>query len=206
LYSILKDRTVVDKELEELRRTNFIRICKLLTGCEDFAIVLTSDYVTLIQYTKEHFKSKNKENTSNMSTEYKIFDLFMDNLPKFWDVSVTKDNLEKALYPTGGKLSEDDITILINAGFLLLRDVNTYWISIPNVGRFVKSVVQGRKELLSFIKKQKWQEILEKDLLKRKLRYSKLDNTFHLKDLIGKGFVTTAETTAGPLIRLVDQS
>lgn len=47
LYSLLSDRTTADRQLEELRRRNAVRLLQLPTsgrGDEQHAIMLTSDY------------------------------------------------------------------------------------------------------------------------------------------------------------------
>ncbi|KAK3254675.1 hypothetical protein CYMTET_36116 [Cymbomonas tetramitiformis] len=44
LYSIVKDRTEVDRELDELRQQKIIRLFKLNTGADDYAIMFTVDY------------------------------------------------------------------------------------------------------------------------------------------------------------------
>jgi serine/threonine-protein kinase 19 len=91
----------------------------------------------------------------------------------------------------------------MNAGLLVLRDVNVWWLSIPNIGSYTKSLIMGRREIASLLKRQKWKEMLLKDLEKKKLRYSTLGINYHVKDLVGKGIVDSVDTTSGKLIRLV---
>ncbi|RYR25013.1 serine/threonine-protein kinase 19 isoform X2 [Arachis ipaensis] len=45
LYSSVKDRTQVDRELESLRRDKVLRIFKLNTGQDDYAIMFLDDYI-----------------------------------------------------------------------------------------------------------------------------------------------------------------
>ncbi|KAL1367590.1 uncharacterized protein LOC107473711 isoform X2 [Arachis duranensis] len=45
LYSSVKDRTQVDRELESLRRDKVLRIFKLNTGQDDHAIMFLDDYI-----------------------------------------------------------------------------------------------------------------------------------------------------------------
>ena len=47
----------------------------------------------------------------------------------------------------------------MNAGLLLTREVNLYWLAIPNAGAFLSSLVKGRKEIISAINRLKWKEI-----------------------------------------------
>ena len=52
----------------------------------------------------------------------------------------------------------------MNCGVLLLREVDSYWFAIPNVGTFVKSCLKGRQEVISILKKTKWKEMLSEVL------------------------------------------
>ncbi|KAH9308477.1 hypothetical protein KI387_036388, partial [Taxus chinensis] len=45
LYSSIKDRTQVDRELEDLRKEEVLRIFKLNTGQDDNAIMFMDDYL-----------------------------------------------------------------------------------------------------------------------------------------------------------------
>eukprot|EP00246_Nothoceros_aenigmaticus_P017964 TRINITY_DN9162_c0_g1_i2.p1 TRINITY_DN9162_c0_g1~~TRINITY_DN9162_c0_g1_i2.p1 ORF type:complete len:148 (-),score=21.04 TRINITY_DN9162_c0_g1_i2:74-517(-) len=104
----------------------------------------------------------------------------------------------------GGKYKDNHISLLINAGLLVrqLADDTSYWFSIPNVGYVLKNLTEGRKELLSFINRRRYKEVLQAELNRRKLRYSQLDMRFHLRDLLGSGKLQSIETTVGPLIRV----
>jgi serine/threonine-protein kinase 19 len=199
LYSMVKNRTITDKELDDLKRSNEIKVLKILTGNEDYICVFTTDYISHLRSVTQQHMNRNKENNPG-DKDFKIVEDFITKfLPNHSDVSVSKERLEKLLYGEGKQIAEKDLTYvtsllfvlisirtLIAIGALLLRDVNTYWISVPNIGIFVKSIIQGRKEVVSLLKRQKWNEMLLKDLIKKKLRYSNLDMSFHIKDMIGK--------------------
>ncbi|XP_019433035.1 PREDICTED: serine/threonine-protein kinase 19 isoform X3 [Lupinus angustifolius] len=45
LYSSVKDRTLVDRELETLRRDKVLRVFKLNTGQDDHAVMFLDDYI-----------------------------------------------------------------------------------------------------------------------------------------------------------------
>ncbi len=53
LYSILSDRTTVDRQLEELRRANTVRLLQLPTGRDEHAVMLTSDYCAALRRCKQ---------------------------------------------------------------------------------------------------------------------------------------------------------
>ena len=78
LYTIVHNRTEIDKELENLKRSNKIRIFKLLSGNEDYAILITSDYIKLIRYFRDVVVQQqtkdDKENAINRSSDdFSIF-------------------------------------------------------------------------------------------------------------------------------------
>ncbi|MEW5312557.1 MAG: hypothetical protein WDW38_004184 [Sanguina aurantia] len=51
IYSILKDRTQTDRDLETLRRSREILLFKLSTGMDEHAILRTSDYAAILRST-----------------------------------------------------------------------------------------------------------------------------------------------------------
>ncbi len=48
----------------------------------------------------------------------------------------------------------------MEAGLLLLHEINDFWFCVPNSGSFVASLVKGRKEIISVLKRQKFKELL----------------------------------------------
>ncbi|XP_024531124.1 serine/threonine-protein kinase 19 [Selaginella moellendorffii] len=83
-----------------------------------------------------------------------------------------------SLLSRGGKTTDKQISVLINAGFL------------------------GRKEVTQLLRKRQSKEALLSVLEKRKLRSSSLGMRFHLRDLLGSSVLVSVETTSGALIRL----
>lgn len=109
-----------------------------------------------------------------------------------------------SLLSLAGKVEEEHISLLMNAGLLTrqLVDPNMYWFAIPSIGAVLKGLSQGRKELLSFLNRRKYKEMLLAALEKRSLRFSMLDMRFHLRDLIGSGHLKTAQTPSGLVVRV----
>ncbi|KAL0419753.1 UNVERIFIED_CONTAM: hypothetical protein Sradi_1388800 [Sesamum radiatum] len=60
----------------------------------------------------------------------------------------------------------------------------------------------GRKELLSFLSRRKYKEMMMATLEKKRLRLSPLDMRFHLRDLIGSGHLKTVQTPSGLIVRV----
>lgn len=63
-------------------------------------------------------------------------------------------------------------------------------------------LIQGRKELLSLLNRQRYKEMMLAPLEKKRLRLSLLDMRFHLRDLIGSGHLKTVNTPTGLLVRV----
>ena len=189
LYNIVKSRTTVDMQVEELRSVGKIRLFKL--GCEnrDICIVFAEDYTT-------HLKA-----SVNGCKQQCVVERFMtDVLPFCNDV-----NVSKTLVIEQYGFSDNDVTLLVNAGVLTVRDVGSWWLAIPGAGLFVKNFLKGRKAVLSMIKRCKYKEILLTELQKRKTpKLIVFDINYLLHDLIGADLVTSTQTTSGILLRFKD--
>ncbi len=79
---------------------------------------------------------------------------------------------------------------LVSKGVLLVRDVGpsgrSWWFGVPGVSPFIKSLTKGRSMLQQMIGRSKFKEVLERDVLSRKMSVStKLPMEFHVHDLVG---------------------
>lgn len=195
LHSASKDRTTIDRELEQLKNKGTVRLFRLLSGKTDYFVVRMSDYLEKVQLLKEKYSDK-----------VEVFDSFVNNvLPKHNDVYITKDILLRLLYGTKTP-DETAITLLVNAELLLNRaEIDSYWFRVPFTGNIVTSLVKGRKGIVSMLKRQKFKELLLSDMKTRKLQYSTLPIDFLVKDMVGLGMLASIDTTAGPLIRLLNE-
>ncbi|KAL8150354.1 hypothetical protein V2J09_020162 [Rumex salicifolius] len=196
LYSSVKDRTQVDRELELLKQDKVLRVFKLNTGQDDHAIMFSDDYINQIDYVVDKMPIKEKEDRV-------VFDWFKTHVITCkLDPGIEHQEL-CLLLSAGGKVKDQHISLLINAGVLTrqLIDPNMYWFSIPSSGSILKGLSQGRKELLSFMNRRKYKEMMLASLEKKRLRNSPLDIRFHLRDLIGSGHLKTSQTTTGIVVR-----
>ena len=100
-------------------------------------------------------------------------------------------------------MEEDEVASLIRRGLLLHRDTTSFWLAVPNAAVFVNELQRGREQLEKIIKRAKFKEVLKRDLIKRKWKWSKLGMKYHIADLVGRGSATAIDTTSGALIRLV---
>ncbi|XP_006820313.1 winged helix repair factor 1-like [Saccoglossus kowalevskii] len=184
IYSIVHNKTTVDRQLEELKEKKVIKMFKLGIAVDEFCIVFTDDY-------KQHVKRQEPDN----KTIDKFLDTVVDRCP---DVSLTKSTMINEFCFT-----DEEITHLVSAGLLTVRDVGSWWLAIPGAGIFMKTFVKGRQSLLRTIRKCKYQEILQKNLEEKKLAaVKKLGMNFHILDIIGAELVKKIQTTSGCLLRL----
>ncbi|KAI3968578.1 hypothetical protein MKW92_033108 [Papaver armeniacum] len=196
LYSSVKDRTQVDRELESLKKEKKLRVFKLNTGQDDHGIMFTEDYLMQIGIVMKRIGARKEDDA--------VFDWFKNYvIDSKLDPSISHQEL-CLLLALGGKVKDAHITVLINAGLLTrqLVDSNMYWFAIPNIGSVLKSLLQGRKELLSFLSRRKYKEMLMAPLEKKRFRMSMLDTRFHLRDLIGSGHLKTFNTPTGLAVRI----
>lgn len=198
LYSSVNDRTQVDRELELLRRDKIVRVFKLNTGQDDHAIIFLDDYLNQVDRIAKRMEDKNQSDTAT------IFKWFKEHvLDSKIEPNISHHEL-CTLLSLGGKVKDAHISLLINAGLLTrqLIDPDMYWFTIPSIGKLLKALRQGRKELLSLLKRKRHKEMFLAQLEKKRLRYSPLDMRFHIRDLIGSRHLKTFQTTSGLLLRL----
>ncbi|XP_008810474.1 serine/threonine-protein kinase 19 homolog isoform X1 [Phoenix dactylifera] len=197
LYSSVKDRTQVDRDLESLKKEKVLRLFKLNTGQDDHAIMFLDDYLKQVAIAVKRLEIKNQQ-------DLEVFEWFKKYVIETkLDVSIDHQEL-CALLSCGAEVKDKHVTFLISAGLLnrQLIDPNMYWFTIPNIGSILKGLSQGRKELLSFLNRRKFKEMLLAPLEKKQLRFSPLDMRFHLRDLIGSGHLKTVRTPTGLLVRV----
>lgn len=73
---------------------------------------------------------------------------------------------------------------------LLPRDVGktnkSWWLAIPGVSPFIKSLIKGRNAVQQMIKRSKFSELLWSEVESRGVRVSRLSAEYHIHDLVGK--------------------
>ncbi|MCO5562049.1 hypothetical protein L7F22_015675 [Adiantum nelumboides] len=114
LYSVVKDRTSVDRELEVMKQQRGVRVFKLSTGQDDFAITFFDDYISQVNAAKSRLGGKYPQN--NLI----IFDWYINHiLPIHNDAGITYMHLESLLSRFGQKLQDNHVSLLITAGLLM---------------------------------------------------------------------------------------
>ncbi|XP_049348337.1 uncharacterized protein LOC125812911 isoform X2 [Solanum verrucosum] len=183
---------------KSLRREGVLRTFKLSTGQDDHAIMFLDDYLSQIERVSKRLETQKQEGLS-------VFEWFKEHvIHSKLDPSIGHEEL-RSLLSLGGKVKEEHISLLINAGLLTrqLIDPNMYWFAIPNIGSILKGLSQGREELMSFLNRRKYKEMPMAALEKKCLRLSPLDMRFHLRDLLGSGHLKTVEGPTGLVVKIV---
>ncbi|XWS36449.1 hypothetical protein CRYUN_Cryun20dG0086600 [Craigia yunnanensis] len=111
LYSSVNDRTLVDRELESLRREKVVRIFKLNTGQDDHGIMFLDEYLKQIEHVVKRMEKRKQG-------DLEVF--------KWFKVHVIESKLEPSiehqelcsLLSLGGRVKDEHISLLINAGLL----------------------------------------------------------------------------------------
>ncbi|XP_036445374.1 serine/threonine-protein kinase 19 [Colossoma macropomum] len=189
LYSLHSDKTLVDKQVNELRDQGELLMFQLGFDSDTFALVFSVDYRAKVL--------AGEAGRATLGTVEKFLDKV---LPGCSDLSFSKDKMLKQFLFT-----DSEITQLVKSGVLTVRDAGSWWLSIPNSGRFTKYFIQGRKAVLSMVKKSKYNEILKTDLEERRTTSQvKLHMKYHIHDIIGAELVECIQTTSGTLLRFMD--
>ncbi|CAB3983728.1 Hypothetical predicted protein [Paramuricea clavata] len=184
IYCVVKDKTLVDRQLNKLWQERKLQLFKLISGSDEFAMVLMEDLIAHVQ---------TKQNSENST----VLERFLSSaLPTCTDVSISTKTLSEE-----HDIKEKDITVLVKSGLLQCRDVGSWWLGIPGAGVFMKHFTKGRQNILRMIRKRKFKEILQRDLETYKVN-SKLGIQYHIYDIIGAELVQSIETTSGSLLRL----
>ncbi|KAM7135063.1 inactive serine/threonine-protein kinase 19 isoform 2-T2 [Molossus nigricans] len=153
-----------EKELQEQRE---IRVVQLGFDLDAHGIILTEDYRTIVL--------KACDGRSYAGAVQKFL---ASVLPACGDLSVQQDQMTQTF-----GFRDMEITQLVNAGVLTVRDAGSWWLAVPGAGRFIKHFV--------------------KELLGRRAPASvRLGLAYHVHDLIGAQLVDCVSTTSGTLLRL----
>ncbi|XP_072298306.1 serine/threonine-protein kinase 19 [Eucyclogobius newberryi] len=189
LYSLISDKTLVDKGVNKLREQGELLMFQLGFDSEAFGLVFASDYKTKVLAGQD---GRDTEETVKK---------FMDKvLSSSTDLSFSKDQMLRDFLFT-----DAEITQLVKSGVLTVRDAGSWWLSIPNSGKFTKYFLQGRKAVLNMVKKSKYNEVLKVDLEDRKTPSQvKFHMKYHIHDIVGAELVESVPTTSGTLLRYVE--
>lgn len=213
LYTVIDDRSEVDREVEKLRCSNKIRLLTL-SGTPGLAILHTADYCALLQSSSRmnpqsaHAFTAFEEALSSLTTPIVSFDALKKVLtPQQRPSKIARDRGRSVIGSTYfSSLGEEIISTMVRAGFLRSREMyeeRVYFFAAPNLGPFTASLIGGRAELTAMIGRAPRREILRRELKKKILRRSDLGLDFHIMDLVAIGDCFELRTASGGLIRLL---
>uniref|UniRef100_A0A2K6UTL0 Serine/threonine kinase 19 n=1 Tax=Saimiri boliviensis boliviensis TaxID=39432 RepID=A0A2K6UTL0_SAIBB len=191
VYSLVPDRTVADRQLKELQEQGEIRIVQLGFDLDAHGIIFTEDYRTRVC----DCVLKACDGRPYAGAVQKFL---ASVLPACGDLSFQQEQMTQTF-----GFRDSEITHLVNAGVLTVRDAGSWWLAVPGAGRFIKYFVKGRQAVLGMVRKAKYRELLLSELLGRRApAMVRLGLTYHVHDLIGAQLVDCISTTSGTLLRL----
>ncbi|XP_012723491.2 serine/threonine-protein kinase 19 [Fundulus heteroclitus] len=189
LYSIHNDKTLVDKEVNKLQESGELLTFQLGFDSEAFGLVFAADYKAKVL--------AGEEGRATRTTVEKFLEKVVSSCT---DLSFSKDKMLREFLFT-----DPEITQLVKSGVLTVRDAGSWWLSIPNSGKFTKYFIQGRKAVLGMVKKAKYNEVLRAELEERRTPSQvKFPMKYHVHDIIGAELVESIPTTSGTLLRFAD--
>ncbi|XP_050056605.1 serine/threonine-protein kinase 19-like isoform X2 [Aphis gossypii] len=186
LKDIIHNETLINKELDILKNQCKIQLLTIGVSDTSSALILYEDYV---KYTLNIYPE-------NCCVK-KFLNIIIPSIKSFL--------VEKCILRQQFKLQQYEITELINCGLLLIRNQESYWVSFPSSGSFIKRYNEGRKYIIQIIKRRKFQEILENDLEVRCAKVSKIKELgfkYFLHEIKGSEDIITMNTTSGCLLRI----
>ncbi|XP_023378864.1 serine/threonine-protein kinase 19 isoform X3 [Pteropus vampyrus] len=204
VYSLVPDRTAADRQLvrgasatdrsrtqnpqsKALQEQGEIRIIQLGFDLDAHGIIFTEDY-----------KNRVLKACDGRSYAGAVQKFLASVLPACGDLSFQQDQMTQTF-----GFRDTEITQLVNAGVLTVRDAGSWWLAVPGAGRFIKYFVKGRQAVLGMVRKAKYRELLLSELLGRRAPAAvRLGLAYHVHDLIGAQLVDCVSTTSGTLLRL----
>ncbi|XP_058678558.1 serine/threonine-protein kinase 19 [Ammospiza caudacuta] len=188
LYSLVPDRTAVDRHLNRLRDEGRVRLLHLGLGPDTLGVV-----------SLELYREKVLAAVSGSPREPLV--------RRFLEAAVAASpelGYERRGMGERG-FGDKDITQLVAAGLLTVRDAGSWWLAVPGAGRFVRALIRGRRAVLSLLRRSRHRPVPLREL--EGLRAppgAALGVPFLLHDLLGEGRLHSVPSAAGPLLRLAD--
>ncbi|XP_064140039.1 inactive serine/threonine-protein kinase 19 isoform X2 [Loxodonta africana] len=176
-------------EKKELQEEGEIRVIQLGFDLDAHGIIFTEDYRTKV------LKACDGRPYAGAVQKF-----LASVLPACGDLSFQQDQMTQTF-----GFRDPEITQLVNAGVLTVRDAGSWWLAVPGAGKFIKYFVKGRQAVLGMVRKAKYQELLLSELLGRRVPATvRLGLSYHVHDLIGAQLVDCISTTSGTLLRLAE--
>ncbi|XP_061863190.1 inactive serine/threonine-protein kinase 19 isoform X2 [Colius striatus] len=188
LYSLVSDRTAVDRHLNRLRDEGHIRLLHLGLGTDTLAIVFMEPYREKVLAAVD--------GTPRAGLVRRFLDSAVATCP---DLSYELSHVQDLGF------GDADVTQLVGAGVLTVRDAGSWWLAVPGVGRFVRAFVHGRRALLGLVRRSRHREVPLWELRERRPPPgARLGVRYLLHDLLGAQLLRSVPTPSGPMLRLAE--
>eukprot|EP00890_Picochlorum_soloecismus_P002493 jgi/Picsp_1/3244/NSC_06084-R1_serine threonine-protein kinase 19 len=211
VYSLLRNKTDADMDIDKLRRENKIRVFNFQSDVpRDIGLMETREYNCLIDRCRAEAKD------TSMARYAHVFDWLKDDvLIQCTSPIISRDSLGRFLSRPLGRTSKRELqeghfdtllhfSVIRRGGMGSTRSsIEEFCFALPYCGEFVRSIDTGRCELINIIRRSRHGEMLGSKLDNVKLRKSSMSVQWHVKDLLGSGDLERLETTVGTLFRLV---
>lgn len=203
LYSLIENRTDVDREVNNLAEKGQIKIFQLEHRDEEFLILLMTDFTAFVQRyhgISEHGKGVKIKDNVPSDEKGTIMRFLSQVVCSVSDISISEEILVNKY-----GFKDKHLTELVNAGLLTLRNAGCWWFSIPGAGQFVKIFHKGRQAALRMIRLMRFREVLLDEFKKRRAPSSmKLGILYHSYDLVGSDLARCIKSTSGLLLRIIE--
>jgi hypothetical protein len=188
--------TDVDVGLLELKQKSLL-MAIYLPGAGDEALIETIEYRELVQ------RVLSAQGRSNHRLQEAV---------RFFHEEIVGMHPGPIFQLPKSSTSTDHLDVLVKHELVLrmpggkhTSGVDSFAFKVPGSGSIVSSMVAGRTELVSRIKRKRYHEMLTSKIRKEiKLRKTVLPIEWHIADLVGSGLVHVEDTTVGQLLRLID--
>ncbi len=186
VYALVKKRTKVDLDIEQLRKANIIKLFNYNENannsmCLCYTSQLTPFLDSMYPIRPEHLK------------------VYLNTyLLQPTDSCISKSDLTSVY-----SVCDSTITYLIQNCFLTIKDSHAYFHTIPNLGQLFNFVSNARGSIRFVISKKKYKEMNIYELKHRNLKKLKqLGLMYHLFDVIGNDMVKLVDSPMGIVLKL----
>jgi hypothetical protein len=215
----------LEQDLDQMQRDNKIRCFRvhLPPSFAEEALMTTQDYHTALLRAASHADESGTEQFSSDLHEVmarglhtKVVEAFIGQiLPRHVSSSISSSDLLDDLKEVQKKPDHDPepeltVSTLMQLGALSRspKDHTTYLFSIPGLGQLLSYIRKGREEVMGILGARQHKELMVSELLKVKLRKSRLSVTWHLHDLVslGSGVVRVKGPNGRYMIKILNDS
>lgn len=185
LYALISDNITVDSQLSKL----------VLDG------VLRHIFIPSTRHSaRRHTYAFAEDFVLRAPHDGPVFQTFFSRIFKLCPHPVIERSTLNKAY---GDEVDDATRTLIQSGYLVLADEESYHFTVPGMGKFMSDRASGESELVSILNQAPYREMDLLQLEQRTMKKSIFTARWHVLDLIGSGIMTTVSTlNSGRLVRL----